>query len=478
MRIRSTAVLAGLALIGGNAEAQFFPQKPPQPAQPLTFPTPATSGSQPAIVPTPATPTPTPPTSPRAPYFPPASRISTPGEPREPRLLPIGPGMTPAYGPSPTVNPSNLQTPQPLQNPSEIQSPSSQKADPSVKLPQPENLLKVDSAAMTLRRGIGSCELWAGRVLLHDFGRADRDAEEAIRVFRTCRPTEWGRIGSPRPIVEYGLTAGEAPQVPPNAKNAIPIDRQTVQAELVRGAWVLRDQHNILLNFGPIRADAEQAAAVVKRYGFNRLGRIGAPDAVSMSYFYTVQTLESAPEKPNPAASLVRLAQEQNLTRTGVDVPGVGYVGERLVLDLNKLEVRKSQNEWVLAHGPDVLGRFGYSELTARNALRVVKDGHFTEFCRIGNPGVTFYLVNGQPPQKVPFDAQGMRFDPTRITIQDLRTGSWAVCDGTGRTILSAASREDAEQVAGVLRAYKFDQLCRVGMSPKASMIFFARVGR
>jgi hypothetical protein len=384
--------------------------------------------------------------------------------------------MTPPLGPSPLVPPSELVPQQPAQGPSETESPVP-RVDPTVKLPQPENLLAIDPATLTVRRATGAWELWAGRVLLRDFGPADRDAEEMLRVMRSMRPTDWGRIGTPRPVVEYGLTAGEPPKMHANARNLQPIDRKTVRAESVRGAWVVRDDANILLNFGSAKADAEQAVAVVKRYGFNRLGLVGVPNP-SVSYLFSAAEIPGHADKPNPNAALIRAAQEQSLTRTGVDVPGVGYVGEQIALDPLKLDVKKVQNEWVLLHGPDVLARFGYSELTARDALRVVKDGRFTQFCRVGTPGVTFFLVNGQPPKKVPFEAQGMRFEPADVRAREVIPGTWAACDATGRTIIPAAGKDDAELVAGVIRAYKFDQLCKVGLSPKAQMTFFARVGR
>ena len=470
MRTRALASALGLALATDVAPAQFGPQpaQPPQPAYPLS---PPSTGSQPAGLPSAP-----PPQTPRAPFFPPRTPDSRVPAPGEPRFLPIGPGMSPPLGPSPLAQPRDLVQPQPLQGPSETESPVP-RVDPSVKLPHPENLLAIDAATLTVRRATGAWELWAGRTLLRDFGPADRDAEEMLRAMRSMRPTEWGRIGSPRTVVEYGLTSGEPPKMHANARTAEPIDRKTVRAESVRGAWVLRDDANILLNFGSAKADAEQAVAVVRRYGFNRLGLVGVPTP-SAAYFYSAPEIPGHVEKETPNAALIRAAQEQSLTRTGVDVPGVGYVGEQVAIDPLKLEVKKVQNEWVLLHGPDVLGRFGYSELTARDALRVVKDGRFTQFCRVGSPGVTFFLVNGQPPKKVPFDVQGMRFEPADVRARETVPGVWAVCDATGRTVLPAAGKDDAELVAGVIRAFKFDQLCKVGQSPKAQMTFFARVGR
>ena len=259
-----------------------------------------------------------------------------------------------------------------------------------------------------------------------------------------------------------------------HARHALPVDLKTLRPEPVRGAWVVRDGANILLNFGPNRADAEQAAAVAKRYGFNRVGYVGSP-APSSAYFFTGPTVDAKPAANDAFAALAAASQEASLTRTGVDVPGLGYVGERVAIDPRRAEVRKDRGEWVLASGPDVLARFGYSELTARDALRVVQDGRFTDFCRVG--GLTFFLAGGQPPTRVPFAAQGTHFDPAHLQVREL-TGAWGVYEANGRRVLLAASKDEAELQLRVVRGYHFDQVCQVGTSPKASLRFLAKTGR
>src|SRR5205823_6177525 len=150
-----------------------------------------------------------------------------------------------------------------------------------------------------------------------------------------------------------------------------------------------------------------------------------------------------------------RAAQEQALTRTGVPVPGLGFVGERIVIDARQVEVRKERADYVLAHGPDVLAKFGANEWAAQDALRVVKDARFTEFCRVGE--LTFFLAGGKAPTRVPFSAQGARFTPAALKVQPA-DGRWGVYD-TGRLIVPAASKEEGEQMVRVIQAYQFDQV-------------------
>lgn len=434
--MRRLAAFVMLSFSATPGFAQFFPPKPTTPASPSVVPE------------APASPEPR-----RLPSLP--SAIPTPTAPG--RSM----GMSPQTQPQPFVPPSRSESLDPKK--------------PSLPLPYPESLVAIDPTTVSVVRTNGTWEMWAGRVLLRDFGASQADAEEGLRIVRGLRPTDWGRIGSPRPLVEYGLTNGKAPNWTLQPKQSSAIDLDTVRAEPIRGAWCVRDDSSILLNFGPGKADAEQAAAVARRYGFNRIAYVGGAEA-SMAVFYSAQTVDG--KRPSDAmATLARLAQEQNLTRTAVEVPGVGLVGDRLQIDVRKLEVRKDRHEWVLAHGAEVLGRFGYSELAARDAMRVVRDARFTEFCRVGNPGITFFLVNGKPPTRVPYEAQGPRFDPSRILAKEV-PGGWAVCEDNGRAILPITSREDAELAAGVIRAFRFDRVCRVGSSPKASLTFLAKEDR
>lgn len=254
----------------------------------------------------------------------------------------------------------------------------------------------------------------------------------------------------------------------------MPVDLKEVRADSVRGAWVLRDAGNILLNFGPDRAGAEQAAAVCRRYGFNRVGLVGFP-APKFAYLFAAPVAGAdRPAGADPSAALVAAAQEQHLTRTGVPVPGAGFVGERLVIDHRKAEVRKDRSEWVLAHGPDVLVRFGASEWAARDALKVVQDLRATEFCTVA--GVTFLLVNGAAPTRVPFAAQGSRFSPAGLQVRPA-DARFAVYDGAGRQLFVVGTKEEGEQLVQVIRAFQFDQTAQVGLSPRASLRFLAKTG-
>jgi len=348
-----------------------------------------------------------------------------------------------------------------------------------IRLPQKENGTRFDGSTVTARKFQDGWQVWSGGVMLRDFGNSQPDAEEAVRVLRELRTTEWFVIGQGKPVVEYGLSYGKAHLPTFAPRQTTPFDLASVRVDNVRGVWCLRDDASILINFGRARDDAEQAIAVVRKYGFNRLGVIGNP--ARMSVLFAQPGLNAA--KPGvgapPAAmnQLARAAQEQALARTGIEVPGAGYVGERLVIDPRKVEIRREKGEYVLAHGPDVLAKFGMSQWSARDAQRVMQDMRVTEFCRF-NADITFFLVNGQPPARPPFSVQSTRFDPDRLTVRAASAGATGVYDINGRLLYSVASKEEADALVKLLKHYRFDHQCQMGLSGRNGLKFLAKVGR
>ncbi|MBY0457126.1 MAG: hypothetical protein K2V38_07305, partial [Gemmataceae bacterium] len=361
----------------------------------------------------------------------------------------------------------------------------------SVPLPHPENKTAVNSADVVVRRMTTGWEVRAGSKTLRNTGENETTANSVARVFRELQPTEWVVIGNGKPVVEYGLTngrpavTGTAPPDPKNgppgyaigsnaptvgttaANHVVPIDLRTTRAEAVRGVWVVRDDNNILLNFGTDKAGAEQAGAVIQRYGFNRVGTVGSPAQPALSYLFV--SAEQA--KPEFGRSMVE-AQINALTRTGIPLPGVGFTGEMVKIDHRKVEARKDGAEWVVAAGTEVLGRFGPTEWAAREAVRTVQDMKFTEFCKLGGQSnLTFFLVNGKAPGRAPLSAQGKNFSTSDLKVQQVND-KWLVTDA-GKQLFEVGSPQEGETVVRVLKSYGFDQTAHLSAGGSKGGITF-----
>jgi len=346
--------------------------------------------------------------------------------------------------------------------------------DATVTLPLPETRVPVEVSRLIVNRSAaGGWQVQAGPKVFGDYGPDMNAAEEARRVMRELVPTEWVALGTPRPSISYGLTLGQAAIGTPRPRYSLAVDLKTVRAAAVQGTWVVRDDAAILANFGTHKADAEQAAAVARRYGFNRVGFVGFPAPVLAYYYHDPKPADKATAAPTDA--LLQAAAEQTLTRTGVPIPGTtAFVGERVVIDPRKVEVRKERADYVLAHGPDVLARFTANEWAARDALKVIQDGRFTEFCTVG--GATFFLVHGQAPTRVSFFVQTQAFDPHGVKVR-ATDGGHTLYDGTGRKLFVAPTAADADALVRVIQAYQFDTVCQTGTSPRASLKFLAKTG-
>ncbi len=492
MRVRTLIAGFGLIVGSGNINAQL-PQIPPLPGNPGSFP----GSSLPAIPPVPL--------SPMQPIVP----MNTQGPAQFPLQPASGyPGTYPANSP---VFPPNPGAFPPSSYPSTMQplipggptygSPQAQLnpiAQPlQISLPSPENKFQINTGDVNLKRMNNAWQLWVGQRLLRDFGDRETDARDALRVYRDLRPTEWAIIGAGKPVVEYGLVNGRTPltaampganeQRGPfsvvstgdnqpvvtgaGAKQITPIDMRTARIEAIRGVWCLRDDFNIHLNFGVNRADADQALAVVRKYGFNRIGIVGNPTP-AMTYFFAAPDTGAAMPK-NAFTQITLQAQIESLTKVGIPVGGVGYIGEMVRFNSRAVEVRKEGSEWVVVGGNEVLGRYGQTEWPAREAVRTIQEAHFTEFCKVGSAGLTFFLVDGRAPTRVPFSVQGRLFDLNSLKVS--KNGDRCAITENGRYLFDCANVEEGETLIRLLQYYQFDQLCHLGPTPKLGVSFLAK---
>ncbi len=339
-------------------------------------------------------------------------------------------------------------------------------------LPHPEQKIPIDAGTVTVKKIGGSWQVWMGPRPFRNLGMDEVGANDVARVVRALHPNEWVAIGSPRPVVEYGLTDGRPTAALGAPKMVVPIDLRSVRVEALQGVWCLKDAANILFNFGVNKADADQALAVIRKYGFNRVGQVGGDIRLpALKYFYVAAEADGA--RPIPANPLALAAQEMSLNRTGIAVPGVGYMGEMVKIDPRQVEVRRDGYDWVVAAGNELIARFGRDQSAARDTVRFIQDGQYSEFCRPGPPGLTFFLANGQTPSRVPLALHGRRFDAAHLKVAPLGN-RWAVTDH-GRHLFDVRSAEEGEAAILLVKHYQFNQLCRLGSSPSASLTFLAR---
>ncbi|HUR55984.1 MAG TPA: hypothetical protein VMZ71_17745 [Gemmataceae bacterium] len=408
---------------------------------------------------------------PQTPVTPPGSiSPGLPASPGAPRALPPGVMPPQPFTAPPSAVPQGAYVPNPPTQPG-LPEGANPLTPRDVPLPFPEEKQPLDGSRVTMKRDAGSWQVWNGAKLFRDLGASENDAKDLVRSLHAMHATEWVTIGgAARPVVEYGLVNGLPSVVAGFPKNVLHIDLQKVRVEAVKGVWCLRDDDHIHFNFGLRRQDADQTLAVIRKYGFNRVGQIGYPSVV-MSYLF-VAVGGDAVGKPT-LGGLNAALQEANMAQTGILVPGLGYVGEMVKIDSRKVEVRREKADWVVACGADVFARFGPNEWLARDAARIIQDCRFTEFCRAsGSGGLTFFLINGKAPTRVPFAMQGPRFSPNELRVA--QAGDRFMVAMQGKPLFDVGGAADGEALIKLLKHFGFDQVCQLGTG-KASLMFLAK---
>jgi hypothetical protein len=118
-------------------------------------------------------------------------------------------------------------------------------------------------------------QLVADAHVLKDFGRREVEARLALRLVRELHLNQHGVVGVPEPVMEYWLSNGHAPHGVTTGLHLMPIDPAALRVEQTQGQWCVRDSGRVLFNFRTNEADAHEALAVLRKYGFTQIGTLG-----------------------------------------------------------------------------------------------------------------------------------------------------------------------------------------------------------
>ncbi len=447
----------------------------------------------------------------------PAAAQPQAGSPLPGQKAPDG-GRHPAPAQLPRViGPAGLALPAPLASPAPPPA--------AVTLPREEKLTRFDPQAVELKWNEGHWLLSAGGTVLKDFGPREGDARQAWHLIRELRLNQHGTVGAPQPIMEYWLSDGSPPRSLPRGVRTLALDPGAIKAEKSQGFWVLRESNRVLFNFGPREREAEQAVAVLRKYGFNQVGIVGRA-APSMLIFAarsepgaprwsspdspadpaerhgrrqaTAKQLENKKEKntpasfyPTPAVPALRTDGMKGAPFAGrIDSPGLltrrppAGAGEappdvhtdRVPFDWRQAKVRRDDGEWKLVAGSNVLASFGGNERDARLAHAALMHYRLTEQHLVGGPEpiAGYFLSSGQAPRGMMVGLMGDRFRPEDLSVRQVGE-SYCVAEH-GRPVLDCGPREDAARyMLHVIRRHQFNSVYRIGRDPQQSLTFFAK---
>ena len=130
----------------------------------------------------------------------------------------------------------------------------------------------------------GRWKVTVGNMSLLDFGNKMGQAQRAMLIIKKYGLNKQCFVGRPNPSMEYYLVGSRAPAGAMRGEDCIAFNLRNTQARQVQGSWKIVDGNNWLLDFGSNQAEAQQAHAIMNKYGFSRVCYVGRPNP-PMTYF-------------------------------------------------------------------------------------------------------------------------------------------------------------------------------------------------
>lgn len=139
-----------------------------------------------------------------------------------------------------------------------------------------ENLITFNPDSLDLIWSQGTWQLRCDGQLIRDFGTSETAARQMLLVLRQLRVNQYGSVGQDRPVLEYWLTDGQAPQGFTTGLRMSSLDPQTLRVEKSYGQWCIRDAYRPLFSFGKSEQEAQQSLAILRKYHFTQLGVVSS----------------------------------------------------------------------------------------------------------------------------------------------------------------------------------------------------------
>jgi hypothetical protein len=127
-------------------------------------------------------------------------------------------------------------------------------------------------------------KLMQGTYTIANFGKAEREARQALGAAQYYRFTEECLVGHPRPAFTYFLVNGQPPRGLMYGMEHVEFNPEAVALRQVGNDWVLADGAGVLVNLGQRGDEGKEALKAIQRHKFDTMCRIAGGDGAALTF--------------------------------------------------------------------------------------------------------------------------------------------------------------------------------------------------
>lgn len=321
-----------------------------------------------------------------------------------------------------------------------------------------EDCIAFDPTKVEAKLVNGSWKVVQGNMWMLDFGATGQaNATKAAAIIKFYKMDSQCFVGRPNPPFQYWLVNGQAPVGKYAGEDCIPFNLNTVEVKQINGRWKIVDGNNWLFDFNTSQSQAQDALAIIKKYGFNNVCYVGRPNPPMI---YLRKDLRFVPPILKPG--------------TRVTVP-LALIEDCLPTHPDQVKAQQVSGTWKVVDGNEWVLDFGATgQANAQKAVDIIKHYGMTSHCYVGrpNPPFQYWLVNGKSPVGAYPGEDAIKFDPAKLEVKQVN-GTWKIVEAPDHWMFDFGANEtQARTGLEIIKKYGFTYSCFVGR-PHAPMQYF-----
>lgn len=141
-----------------------------------------------------------------------------------------------------------------------------------------EDCIAFDPGKAKVEQIRGTWKITVGSMWMLDFGAKEAEARTALAIIQRLKLDKQCFVGRPDPSFEYFLAGGKGPTGNVPGEDCVGFSTTGAKVEQIQGSWKIVDGSHWMFDFGANQAEARQALALIKKYGFSKSCFVGRPD--------------------------------------------------------------------------------------------------------------------------------------------------------------------------------------------------------